>query len=1295
MKPTLKHLLKSSIIVFFLQLTSTVNGQFITSTFSNSTTFNVGPNAGNASLYPSTINVSGLPTSIVNISVNIPNISHTWYDDIDIMLVSPTGQRIILMSDCGGDNTDNGGTSNRNYTFTNFATTSLGDGAEPSASGTYLPTNYETGADSYDAAGQPGAATITSMNGFNCFNPNGNWNLYVRDDANVDGGSIIGGWSITISAVNTAITGTNTICVGSTFDFDISGELDNPTLPTGGTISTVGPYRVHSFTTTGSSTFSTPVTLPSSQVLVVAGGGGGGFRHAGGGGAGGLLFNNTFSIPAGGTSVTVGTGGAGITAGSGLPAANNGQNSQFGASMIAIGGGFGSCNGQAAGTGGSGGGGSNNLAGQPGTAGQGNKGGNQGCSPSTTVSGCGSGCGGCFAFGCGGGGAGAAAANNPTAGSNGGVGLTFNFTGTNVSYAGGGGGGRDGAAVGYLGGNGGGGNGGGNATLNGTNGLANTGGGGGGGGANGGASGIGGNGGSGIVIVRYLMPGSWTSSNTAVATVDQYSGVVTGVAPGTTTITYTLPSGCTSNYNLLVAAQPGIPSITPTSACSPATFTASNTVTLNPAGANLVVHYPFYNNLTDVSGSGLNLTQTIGAAPDYSQGGLDLTARRFESAVTGILNNDNHTISFYVKFIAPPVGAWQQIFAYNPSGTDRSPGIWRTFGDSRLHWRYDSGNSGYNEASVPAFALNTWYEVVGVKNGATFSYYINGVLAATAGVANPKFPGNAALVFGQTGYPAADGTIIRDFKVFNTVLTPSQSAGLGQINWYSGSCGGTALGWNPSMTVNPVTPTTYYVNATNACGTSACASITVNIPSTAPAITPIAGTVCPNTDITLTASGGTAGTGSNIYWYTGPNGTGSFLGTGGSIVVAPAATTTFYARREGTCNNTADATVTVNVKTFVYAANGTSTNTYCTDNAGWHHFYSGNNIILSVQGDLSGAAPGFPVVSIFDNGTYYQETQGPGTAPGCVSNINPGEERFEMARSWDVNLGGGTPSGTYNVRFYHTTTEKTAIENAAISWMSTYPACGYVYKYATPLGFYWFKNSGTSYTAPDYDGTHYTGTTGTTVNGINYAQIAGIPSFSGGSGAVIVAPAVALPVELTSFTALCNETSDEVAVHWSTASESNSAAFEVEYSNDGLNWSTLSTIAAAGNSTQLLNYHFKHQIERNQATHYYRLKQSDKDGAIQQYGPIIASCLEAENGFDLFPNPAGSNVTLVLHGQYLKENLKIIFTDMNGKIVKNIEYKEQEGNVMPIDIEQLEPGMYLVQLLDGTSKSEIIRMVKQ
>src|SRR5574343_1664467 len=452
MKRLHSRFLKVGYLALFLFASNSVLGQFVTSTFSNTTTFNVGAAAGNATLYPSTINVTGMPTSTVTVSVNIPNISHTFYDDIDILLVSTTGQRILLMSDCGGDNTDNGGTGNRNYTFTSFAATSLNDAAEPSASGTYLPTDFGGALDGFELAGQPGAPTTTTMTAFNCSNPNGNWSLYVRDDAAGDGGSIVGGWSITISAVNTTITGTNTLCVGSTFDFEVSGELDNATLPTGGTISTAGPYRVHAFTTTGSTSFTTPSSLPASQVLVVGGGGGGGMRHAGGGGAGGLLYNGAFTIPSGTTTVNVGAGGAGVNAGNGVPAVNNGQNSQFGGTMIAIGGGFGSCNGQAAGTGGSGGGGSNNLWGQPGTVGQGNKGGNQGCSPSTTVSGCVSGCGGCYPYGAGGGGAGAAAADSPTLGSNGGVGLLYNFNGTNTFYAGGGGGGRDGAATGYSGG---------------------------------------------------------------------------------------------------------------------------------------------------------------------------------------------------------------------------------------------------------------------------------------------------------------------------------------------------------------------------------------------------------------------------------------------------------------------------------------------------------------------------------------------------------------------------------------------------------------------------------------------------------------------------------------------------------------------------------------------------------------------------------------------------------------------------------------------------------------------------
>jgi hypothetical protein len=147
-----------SLLIMVVVLPQMIIGQ----TFSN--TANVCPPDGNITGTTSVIAVSVAGNNLTSITVNIPNRSHTWYDDLDIMLISPTGQRIILMSDCGGNNT---GTGNRNYTFVQGGTV-LGDGANPTASGNVSPTNY--GAETWP----DGAATITAMNQFTG-DPNGNW----------------------------------------------------------------------------------------------------------------------------------------------------------------------------------------------------------------------------------------------------------------------------------------------------------------------------------------------------------------------------------------------------------------------------------------------------------------------------------------------------------------------------------------------------------------------------------------------------------------------------------------------------------------------------------------------------------------------------------------------------------------------------------------------------------------------------------------------------------------------------------------------------------------------------------------------------------------------------------------------------------------------------------------------------------------------------------------------------------------------------------------------------------------
>ncbi len=73
-------------------------------TFSNSTSIAVpspGFNQGPAAPYPSAITVSDLGTQLTSISVTLSNFSYFYPADVDVLLVGPQGQNVMLMSDVG------------------------------------------------------------------------------------------------------------------------------------------------------------------------------------------------------------------------------------------------------------------------------------------------------------------------------------------------------------------------------------------------------------------------------------------------------------------------------------------------------------------------------------------------------------------------------------------------------------------------------------------------------------------------------------------------------------------------------------------------------------------------------------------------------------------------------------------------------------------------------------------------------------------------------------------------------------------------------------------------------------------------------------------------------------------------------------------------------------------------------------------------------------------------------------------------------------------------------------------
>lgn len=140
--------------------------------------------------YPSTLAVAGLGT-VADVNITISKFSHTFPDDVDILLTGPGGQQATVMSDAGtsADAVD------LNLTFDDEASAPLPDAAGLT-SGTFQPTNHPISADLYPAPA-PVSTGNTSLAVFDGTNPNGTWRLFVVDDDGTDLGTI-DAWSLDI-----------------------------------------------------------------------------------------------------------------------------------------------------------------------------------------------------------------------------------------------------------------------------------------------------------------------------------------------------------------------------------------------------------------------------------------------------------------------------------------------------------------------------------------------------------------------------------------------------------------------------------------------------------------------------------------------------------------------------------------------------------------------------------------------------------------------------------------------------------------------------------------------------------------------------------------------------------------------------------------------------------------------------------------------------------------------------------------------------------------------------------------
>jgi hypothetical protein len=183
-----------------------------------------------------------------------------------------------------------------------------------------------------------------------------------------------------------------------------------------------------------------------------------------------------------------------------------------------------------------------------------------------------------------------------------------------------------------------------------------------------------------------------------------------------------------------------------------------------------------------------------------------------------------------------------------------------------------------------------------------------------------------------------------------------------------------------------------------------------------------------------------------------------------------------------------------------------------------------------------------------------------------------------------------------------------------------------------------------------------------------------------------------LPVEIVFFTANC-ENNNTVSVNWTTASEHNSDYFSLEKSRDGVTWNELKKIAAAGNSTQLINYSVADASDIN-GTVYYRLSQYDIDGASKVYDIVSTNCsAEKELSLMAYPNPSNGQFTVKIENA-LGGSYTLGITDMQGKAIEQQNIQLETGTtVVKLNPIGLKPGVYLLQLVNASTIEKQLKLL--
>lgn len=395
--------------------------------------------------------------------------------------------------------------------------------------------------------------------------------------------------------------------------------------------------------------------------------------------------------------------------------------------------------------------------------------------------------------------------------------------------------------------------------------------------------------GASVTLADATAGGTWSSANTAVATVSP-TGVVTGTGAGTVNISYTVSNGCGSSSAIAAVTINAGPAITPSSAVS---LCAGGSATLTISGATSYSWAP-----------NTNLSATVGASVVASP------TSSVTYTVTGTTSGCSSTATIPVTVNATPTVA-----SVTPSNTAVCYGSPLTLtagavtGTGTLisyNWRGPNSYSTSGTAATAGITASTTAQS-GVYS-VSVTYPGSGCTSAFA-VTTPSVTVNAVPTI--TSITGSAATICAGTTLTLTANGTSGGAGtLTRYNWsgpatYSNTSGTNVITLNPASSA---ASGSYSVNVTysgTGCTSAIVASSAITV-NNLPTVTATGGgTMCTGSSVTIAATGGTT--------YSWTPATGLSSTTAASVTANPSATTIYTVTGTTSgCSSTATATVTVN-----------------------------------------------------------------------------------------------------------------------------------------------------------------------------------------------------------------------------------------------------------------------------------------------------------------------------------------------------------------------------------------------